>query len=545
MALLLGLSIAIGAVMADVYFHRGIETGDEVPTVVQATGRELAVNVDLTVFPREQLEAVAATLQSQGFLYVRQAVEWRSVELERGRFIWDRYDPIVDALTNHGLKPVLVLHTSPDWARAPDAVGQPDAPPRDPSTYATFVSEVVTRYSSNVEFVQLWDLPNRAERWGGISALAGDYIGLLAEGSNAARTANPEAKVLLAELDPAPDNQSFGADLQFLRALYNLEGASAFFDVVAIRLDGGTATPYDRTVDRTHDNFSRAILFRQLMLEAGDDGKSVWATSYGWNAGGETTELSTGDQADFMVAGHRRARAEWPWMGPLFAWDYLPTEGEPGYALVTREGGATEALIALEEYAASGAVGVAGTGYVPMDSRPVAYEGTWSDQHLDRRTFQFTAEVGATATLSFRGTGVIAILRESPQAGLVHVTIDGKPLEGWPGTKTASEIDLFWTQATDVPVVLATGLDDGVHQLSITLAEPGQLTIGGLIVTRKVPFMWPVVVLVCAGALLVVFALRELAYVTAIRAGYLQRREGIELRPPLPTLPDWRPMRRA
>ncbi|MGH2559818.1 MAG: hypothetical protein ACRDJH_12195 [Thermomicrobiales bacterium] len=545
MALLLGLSLAIGAVMADVYFHRGIETGQEVPTVVQPTGRELAVNVDLTVFPPEQIELVAATLQTQGFRYVRQSVEWRSVEPRQGRFVWDRYDPIVRALTNRGLKPVLVLHGSPDWARAENAIGLPDAPPLDPSTYATFVSEVVTRYSRDAEFVQLWDLPNRPERWGGNQARPGDYLGLLAEGFNAARTANPETKVIVAELDAAPDGQTYGADLRFLREMYELEGANGFFDIVAIRLDGGTASPYDRTVGRSDDSFSRAILLRRLLLDVEDGGKAIWATHYGWDAGGEAAAVSREEQADFMVAGHRRARAEWPWMGPLFAWDFMPRESEAGYALVSPDGGTTETLNALAAYAASGAASIAGTGFVPMDSQPVEYDGAWSDQHLARRTFQFTAEVGATAKLTFRGSGVIAILRESPQAGLIHVSIDGKPLEGRSGTEAASAIDLSWTQASDVPVELATGLDDGIHQLEITLVEPGQLTIGGLIVTRDVPFMWPVVALAGAGALLVIFALRELAYVTAMRAGYLQRREGIELRPPLPILPDWRPMRRT
>jgi hypothetical protein len=505
----------------------------------------LAVNLDLTAFSTDQLDSVVASLETQGFRFVRQPIEWRKVEAEQGRFVWTSYDPIIEALANHGLSPVLVLHGSPDWVRAEEDIGLVDAPPQSAEAYATFVGEVVSRYAPSVEFVQLWDLPNRPDRWGGDTARPSEYLSVLAEGFNAARTANSEAKVVLAELDPAPTGESHGADLRFLRELYELEGAGSFFDVVAIRLDGGASSPYDRTINRGGDSFSRAILFRQLLVDEGDGAKAIWATHYGWDASDQSSEVGREAQADFMVAGHRRARAEWPWMGPLFAWAFLPAEGESGYALVTPEGAATEALRALSAFAQGGGASDAGTGFVPMDSQPVIYTGAWSDQHLSRRTFKFTQEVGASAVLSFRGTGVVAILRESPQAGLVHVSIDGKPLPGRPGTDTASEIDLSWTQASDVPVELASGLDDGLHRLEITLAEPGQLTIGGLIVTRDVPFMWPVATLVGAGVLMVIFALRELAYVIAMRAGFLQRREGVELRPPLPILPDWRPMRRA
>jgi hypothetical protein len=228
----------------------------------------------------------------------------------------------------------------------------------------------------------------------------------------------------------------------------------------------------------------------------------------------------------------------------MFAWDFLPRDDSAGYAMLTSSGTATPALTAMGAYFASGATNVAGTGFVPMDSRPVAYEGNWADQHLNRRTFRFTSEVDAKATLTFRGTGVIAVFRHSPQEKLIHVSIDGKPVDGWPTAGDASELDLFSYQAVDLPIELASGLDDGVHQLEVTLVE-GQLTLGGIIVTREVPFMWPVITLLIAGGLLIVYSLREVVYVTALRSGWLQRRSGVSLRPPLPILPDWQPARRA
>jgi hypothetical protein len=542
-ALLIGLCLVIGAAMTDVYFHRGVESGADVPTVVQSTGRELATNVDLTMFPTTQLEATAAALQTHGFRYVRQPFYWSAIEPPRGAFQWDTYDAIVDALNDHGLTTVAVLARSPAWARPPGTADFIDAPPANSADYADFVQEVVGRYGNRIEFVQLWDLPNNPQHWGGAVAKPIDYLNILSVGFNASRTANPETKVVLAAFDPAN-----GDDLLFLRGIYESRG-SGFFDIAAVQLDGGHHSPYDRTVSAATTNLSRAILFRTVMVDQGDVGKELWATRYGWNAAEDDGGVSRDQQADFMVSGLERARAEWPWMGLMFAWDFMPQEGAPGYALLTSNGTATPAFTALGDFAAGGHTGIAATGFIPMNSAPVTYDGNWEDQHLNRRTFRFTSEIGSTATLTFRGTGVIAVLRRSPQAGVVHASIDGKPLDGFPaasGTDDASAVTLEWfLQAENVPMQLASELDDGVHHLDLTLAGPGQLTIGGLVVTREVPFVWPVVTLAVAGGSLVLFALRELVYVMAMRAGYLQRRDGVELRPPLPVLPDWRPAPKA
>src|SRR4029078_6668042 len=114
--------------------------------------------------------------------------------------------------------------------------------------------------------------------------------------------------------------------------------------------------------------------------------------------------------------------------------------------------------------------------------------------HLEHRTFKTTSEVGSSATMTFRGTGIIAYLRMSPQAGVIHFTIDGKSVSGYSTVENQSELDLYNYQAVDLPFELAAGLNDGVHQLTLTLVEDGQVTMGGAVVTRDAPNLWPVAV---------------------------------------------------
>jgi hypothetical protein len=283
-----------------------------------------------------------------------------------------------------------------------------------------------------------------------------------------------------------------------------------------------------------------------LLIDHGDDAKVVWFTHYGWRAG-TSTGVDATDQADFMVSGLGRARAEWPWSGLMFGWDLLPRlspDDSTGYALLDASGGATPAFKALSDFALAGHTTTAPTGFVPMDSSPVTYGGSWADQHLNRRTFKTTSETGASATIIFKGAGLISFLRRSPQAGPIHVTIDGEPLPGRPVEGGAGLIELQYFQAQDIPVLLVSGLSDDVHTLTITLSGPGQLTLGGLVVVRNPPLLWPVIVLLAVSGLLIMAAFRETIYVIAVRAGYLQRRRGVELMPPLPRMPEWRPSSR-
>jgi hypothetical protein len=549
---LLGLCAGTGAAMSDVYFHRGVETSASPPYVVQVSGRDLATNVDLLAFAPENLDKVVSNLKSSGFLEVRQPFSWATIEPARGEFAWDRYDRIVDTLNTHGIQITAVLAHSPDWARAASGFGAPDAPPASNADYATFVQQVVERYKAKIQYVQLWDLPNRADHWGGTAATPIQYADLLALGSNAARN-EPSIKVVLAEFDPSGDG-TFGGDLRFLRAIYDL-GRSDFFDVVAARIDGGTSSPYDRTVDGSRSNLSRAILFRELLIAKGDETKPIWLTHYGWQTGDETA-ISPQDQADFLVGGIERARAEWPWLGLMFAWDLMPNGSSPSssqFALLNADGTGRAAYQALDAFGRSPDASLAGTGFVPMDSRPVTYYRDWENQHLDECVFdtksstvyKTVGETTASVSLHFRGTGVSACLRETANAGKLRATVDGGPLPGWSGDANGSVIDLRIFQAQNVWLTLASGLNDGPHELVLTLETDGELTIGGIVISRQPPLVWPVALLVVVAFVLIGRALRDLSYLAATTAGYLQRRRGVELRPPLPHLPDWRPTLRT
>ncbi len=537
---LAGIWLATFGALADVSLHRGVETGVEPPIVLHVSGRGLATNADLTRFAPDQLPEVAAALQSSGILYVRQSFAWAEIEPRAGELGWERYDAIVDSLSERGINIVAVLHRSPAWARPPERVDFFDAPPSDPEAYARFAGAVAARYGDRVQYYQLWDKPNRLDQWGGIAASPADYVAtLLSFGFNAVRAAHPTATVILAELAPAADGGLAGDDLTWLRGIYDAGGRS-FFHAVAADLRGGVKTPYDRGVAPDLINLSRATLFRELMIEQNDAERPLWGTHYGWRAAAAPEGVSEADQAAFAIEGMSRTRSEWPWLGPLFFAGLAPGpslggEIAAGETLLRVDGTATRLLGALRTFSAAGDQDVAPTGFLPVDAAQFAFEGNWSLQHLGAETFRTTSEVGARLTVEFVGTGAIARVRLSPGAGPVTATLDGEPIA----------IDLQSGQASNQDVTIAEGLREGRHTVVMELAEPGELTIGGLIIERSVPLRWTAMLLAGGGILLLFFGIRQVVFTLAERSGRLQRRRGVDLWPELPHVGDWRPARRT
>jgi hypothetical protein len=322
-------------------------------------------------------------------------------------------------------------------------------------------------------------------------------------------------------------------------------GGDPYFDAAAAAIDGGEASPYDRRVSSNKPSLSRAELFREAMIEEGDETKPVWITHFGWDL---TSSIDRQKQAEYLVAGIKRIRTEWPWAGPVFQWALLPQQagtGNEGRALLNQDGTSTVSFEAVTALTEAGVGSVAPTGFVPMDSGPVAYGGAWNDQHLDGRVVKTTSEVGANATISFEGTGIVVYLRRSPDAGLIRATLDGEPLPDWGDDDGASTIDLTYYQAQDIAVTLASNLEDGVHKLSLTMSDPGQLTIGGAVISRDPPLRWPVVVALFTALAMAVVAIREIALIAAERGGLMRRRDESVQGPQLPSMPDWRPMPRT
>lgn len=538
--ILLGLGLVTTAAVTDTYLHRGVESGAEFPYVVQPSGRELATNIDLRLFSEEDTIDVASTLADSGFSFARQEFSWAEIEPQQGQYNWDTYDAIVNAMSSEGVSVIGFIRDAPEWAVSGSLVESARRPPSDPATLQAFMNALTSRYGDDLPFVQVWDKPNLASEWGGRPATGAEFEVYLAAAFYGAREGNPEIRIITPELAQESDVPEGLTDLEFLHSLYDA-GAENVFDVVGIRLDGGTASPDDRIVSADRQNISRGVLFRELMVERGDGETPVWATTYGWAAG---DEVSRDEQAEYVVRGLQRAWSEWPWMGLMINWEFATQSGDPSsvYAIAP-DGTSTPLFRRLSDPSVVRRADLANTGFAPMDADAISYEGNWNDQHLEGRTFRTTSQVGSSATFRFQGTGLIAYIRSGPQSGAFEIVLDGEVVPGGFEDNPEWWSYLYRFETNDIPRRLLSDLDDTEHTVRITLMEPGELTLGGLVVEREPPFTWPVILLTVSAVGVLFLGMRSFIYLVAIRSGHIARREDVAS-PSLPRMPDWQPDRR-
>lgn len=536
--IVLAIAMITLSAVTDMYLHRGVESGAVMPYVVQPSGRELSTNVDMRGLSQDQIESVAGTLATSGYGFVRHEVSWAEVEATQGEFDWSTYDPIFDVLNEHGIGVIAVIVDSPEWSWAGTMIPSDVQPPADPQMLAPFSTELTSHYTGTIRFVQFWHMPNLASRWGGVPATGESFRPYLSALFYGARSGNAEVQIVLPELSMDSDVSEGMGDLQFLQSLYEA-GTIDIFDLVAIRLDGGQSSPDDRSIDADKLNFSRAILFRELMVDNDDGATPIWATSFGWSADGE--DVSREQQAEYVVRGLQRAWSEWPWMGLMVQWKFtsLPNDPEASYATAP-EGRPTPLFRRLNDPSLIRRSDIANTGFTPMDADSLEYSGNWADQHLEGRTFRTTGQTGASVTFEFQGTGLIAYIRTGPLSGDLTIELDGEVLSGDSENGDWSYFDQYATN--DLPRRVFSNLEDDIHLVTITLAEPGQLTLGGMVVERQPPFIWPIIMITASGVLVLLLGLRSFIYLVAIRAGHLTRWENVNS-PELPRMPDWVPER--
>ena len=253
---------------------------------------------------------------------MRFTLPWDAIEPARGQFDWAAWDAVFAELAKHpALTPVVVLNGAPAWARAEADAGNPQAPPHERADFGAFAAAVAQRYADRLRYYQVWHEPNIAPHWGAADVDPAGYLGLLREAAVRIRAMDADAQIVLAAL--APTTESGGAnlsDITFLDALYGL-GARAWFDIAAAQ-PYGFSEPPDAAADPERLNFGRVELLRQVMARHGDDQDAAVGDRLRLECAARGRialgRRGRGSQAAYATQALAKARADWPWLGPLF-----------------------------------------------------------------------------------------------------------------------------------------------------------------------------------------------------------------------------------
>lgn len=468
----------------------------EVPFEISSPGSlasdgRYGVNADLAAL--EDPARAADRMRESGLVYVRQPFRWAEMEPRRGEFDWGAADSAVEAADSAGLEIIALLDTTPGWARPPDT--DEKTPPTEISDFGAFARALAERYGDSVRYYQVWHEPNLGANWGGGFANPSEYAAMLREAAINVRAVDPDAVMVLAALAPTTESGPLNLnEPAFLAELYRLN-APGWFDAAAVQLYGFWTDADDRVADVSTLNFSRGELLRRVMVANGDSRKPVIATAFGWNAlpegwEGQPSPWGTDSeekQAARTLEAMRRARAEWPWLGPVLFAAWQPVEAGPdspkwGFAMLAPDG--TPRLLHGALAPVLDAPPAATVGSYPPDHPTGTYDGGW-------RVTSFAADVprhgSASLTIPFEGTRLDLYVRRGVFKAFLYVSVDGAPANALPLAEDGrAYVVLYDPLMQTEPVTLARGLADGPH-VAVIEADRGwyQWAIVGWRVARE------------------------------------------------------------
>jgi len=244
-----------------------------------ATGAPLGgVNI-LALRPDASMAEANAAISSASALHakvVRAEVPWSAFEPQSSQTMSAAAlavaDHVIDDAASVGIRVIVTVDSTPCWASSapqsllkkckPTSYGRANTwPPRDPSTYASFVASLAHRYGSKLAAIEVWNEPDQSnEDYFAGPEKPAHYAALLRAAYPAIKQADPELPVLGGSL--------VGSNGAFLKALY-AAGIKGFYDGLSVHF-------YNLTLASL-----RSI--HEVQLAAGDS-TPLWLDEFGWTS---------------------------------------------------------------------------------------------------------------------------------------------------------------------------------------------------------------------------------------------------------------------
>jgi hypothetical protein len=264
----------------------------------------------------------AFLVRDLGFTWAKGYLSWEAAEPQPGEYYWVDADNIVNAYETQGLKVLMRVHQTPEWARPPNT--PMSHPPRDPADLARFLGVLAAKYKGRIQAFEIWNEPNLVYEWGDTWPDPYVYANLLKAAYPAIKAADPAALVIAGGVaTTGPGSPGAVGDLDWLRTFY-AGGARGYFDALSTHPYGFGKPP------SAHDpwglSLDRVLEQRQIMVDNGDAATPLWITEMGWPIGTPAWDLgehqaftvSEAEQARYLIEANHRIVNEWPWIGAIF-----------------------------------------------------------------------------------------------------------------------------------------------------------------------------------------------------------------------------------
>jgi len=296
----------------------------------------------------EEVERAIMEVSDLGLSAVRMDFHWPVIEQRQGRFDWADYDEILDLLAKYGLTVLPLVNGSPEWASSEKRAENWDewffAAPADPLDFGMFVYRLASRYTKEIECLEIWNEPNQEFFLRGTDPFT--YVQMLKAAYVGAKYGNPEVVVVLGGLAKGGGPEDRDSEV-FLEEVYR-SGGAPYFDAVAIH---PYSDPRGGLADASEHLLGLISETRTVMVENGDQDKLLWVTETGWSS---YSDVSEDLQAEWLLHSFEQM-ARLDYLGPIFWYNLRdkgidPEDFEDNMGLLTRAWRRKEAWSQMQSF---------------------------------------------------------------------------------------------------------------------------------------------------------------------------------------------------
>ncbi len=291
---------------------------------------------------------IIGATRTLGFTWLKQQIEWKAWETSQGAINWGEMDSMANDAKANGMKLLFSVVGAPGWAREAGYDASVAGPPANPQTFATFLGAIAGRYCNNgVGAIEVWNEQNLHYEWGNKPLNAADYMALLRPSYTAIKAACPSMIVVSGALTPTGAPAPLAVDdFTYLQNMY-ANGLKNYADAIGMHPSGYNVPPnltHQQAcayLQQTNSSFmgpcnavhhswsfkSTVDGYRNIMVQNGDSGKKLWATEFGWAAGGAfhpdygyANDNSFQEQADWTVQAYQYMKNS-GFVGGAFLWN--------------------------------------------------------------------------------------------------------------------------------------------------------------------------------------------------------------------------------